>query len=437
MSGQVYVVDNMHVIAATEKLARFKVQQNLQIQIDIDLPSSECSTLTCTSREDEPPTPTSCRLDDDLMGEEEPCEKKKRRRRTAAQIDRKYVCSYAGCKKAYGSEGSLTQHMRLKHRNLALSHRDRGHIPSHASLLVVSSFFAPNCNNIAIRPAISYLVDLSSAYSPPTPCFVGNESADASFGLEKLRMRSNSMPSDMSNQMTHQAACETPRWSRSKKTTPQSARAYKAKAAAQVTKAKMKRSQSMSSPQGPFQSPEQVGYARDPGLSIEALKLSPNYGYVTPQMQQGHSYDYPKQHEMSMLSTLDWSGAAAASVKEERQDENDLSVLDALVENDPVMTGHDGESTAESFTPTSPPLFCELDDSDMLGNQYDNNVAYYRQAVNHVQPTAATMHHHSLSLGDYGAALDMDLGYGSMEPFMPTSQTYPPAALASTPTFFM
>lgn len=41
---------------------------------------------------------------------------KKRRRRTAAQIDRKYQCNYPGCTKAYGSEGSLTQHQRLKHR---------------------------------------------------------------------------------------------------------------------------------------------------------------------------------------------------------------------------------------------------------------------------------------------------------------------------------
>ncbi|KAF1323890.1 hypothetical protein FI667_g10181, partial [Globisporangium splendens] len=41
---------------------------------------------------------------------------KKRRRRTAAQIDRKFSCNFPGCPKAYGSEGSLTQHQRLKHR---------------------------------------------------------------------------------------------------------------------------------------------------------------------------------------------------------------------------------------------------------------------------------------------------------------------------------
>ena len=35
--------------------------------------------------------------------------------RTAAQIDRKYRCTYPGCTKAYGTEGSLTQHQRLKH----------------------------------------------------------------------------------------------------------------------------------------------------------------------------------------------------------------------------------------------------------------------------------------------------------------------------------
>lgn len=41
--------------------------------------------------------------------------KKRRHRRTAAEIERTHACTYPGCSKAYGSESSLNQHIRLKH----------------------------------------------------------------------------------------------------------------------------------------------------------------------------------------------------------------------------------------------------------------------------------------------------------------------------------
>ena len=41
--------------------------------------------------------------------------KKKRYRRQADQIERHYKCPIEGCNKAYGSEGSLNQHTKLKH----------------------------------------------------------------------------------------------------------------------------------------------------------------------------------------------------------------------------------------------------------------------------------------------------------------------------------
>ncbi len=50
---------------------------------------------------------------------------KKRHRRTAEEIDRHYICPHPGCGKSYGyvcapvrnrSEGSLSQHLKLKHR---------------------------------------------------------------------------------------------------------------------------------------------------------------------------------------------------------------------------------------------------------------------------------------------------------------------------------
>lgn len=42
-------------------------------------------------------------------------EKRKRHRRTATEIQRHFKCLNPECNKSYGSEGSLNQHMKLKH----------------------------------------------------------------------------------------------------------------------------------------------------------------------------------------------------------------------------------------------------------------------------------------------------------------------------------
>jgi len=42
-------------------------------------------------------------------------EKKKRHRRTATEIARHYKCPIEDCPKSYGSEGSLNQHIKIKH----------------------------------------------------------------------------------------------------------------------------------------------------------------------------------------------------------------------------------------------------------------------------------------------------------------------------------
>ncbi|TNV82720.1 hypothetical protein FGO68_gene16820 [Halteria grandinella] len=49
--------------------------------------------------------------------------KTKRIRRSAVQIDRTNQCTYPGCSKTYGSEGSLSQHIRLKHPGHFLSYK--------------------------------------------------------------------------------------------------------------------------------------------------------------------------------------------------------------------------------------------------------------------------------------------------------------------------
>ena len=42
-------------------------------------------------------------------------EKKKRFRRTAQQIKKSFMCPIDRCQRKYGTEGSLGQHMKLKH----------------------------------------------------------------------------------------------------------------------------------------------------------------------------------------------------------------------------------------------------------------------------------------------------------------------------------
>lgn len=48
-------------------------------------------------------------------------ERRKRFRRTAGEIDRHYKCIVENCAKSYGSEGSLNQHIKLKHPDLYVS----------------------------------------------------------------------------------------------------------------------------------------------------------------------------------------------------------------------------------------------------------------------------------------------------------------------------
>ncbi|CEG35392.1 Zinc finger C2H2-type/integrase DNA-binding domain [Plasmopara halstedii] len=75
---------------------------------------------------------------------------KKRRRRSAAEIDRKFKCSVKGCPKAYGSEGSLIHHQRVKHPELAQAEAQE------RKETQVGTFLLPLHNaprNVAIRPA--------------------------------------------------------------------------------------------------------------------------------------------------------------------------------------------------------------------------------------------------------------------------------------------
>ena len=52
------------------------------------------------------------------QGERNNNDKKKRFRRTANEIERHYRCPVDTCQRSYGSEGSLNQHLKIKHYEL-------------------------------------------------------------------------------------------------------------------------------------------------------------------------------------------------------------------------------------------------------------------------------------------------------------------------------
>jgi hypothetical protein len=52
---------------------------------------------------------------DDLDGASNQEDRQKRNRRPAVEIDRHYRCPVGNCQKTYGSEGSMNQHIKIKH----------------------------------------------------------------------------------------------------------------------------------------------------------------------------------------------------------------------------------------------------------------------------------------------------------------------------------
>lgn len=52
-----------------------------------------------------------------MQGTNKNSNKPKRFRRTNEMIERNYKCTYEKCDKSYASEGSLQQHIKLKHED--------------------------------------------------------------------------------------------------------------------------------------------------------------------------------------------------------------------------------------------------------------------------------------------------------------------------------
>uniref|UniRef100_K3WIR3 C2H2-type domain-containing protein n=1 Tax=Globisporangium ultimum (strain ATCC 200006 / CBS 805.95 / DAOM BR144) TaxID=431595 RepID=K3WIR3_GLOUD len=126
--------------AATSSLAKFKAAQeteNLPHAASKDSATTKASSATSSSALTATPGTDTSSPPSGTTPAPPSSTGKKRRRRTAAQIDRKFSCNFPGCPKAYGSEGSLTQHQRLKHRQ---QQPDVGGANSNTQL---GSFFLP------------------------------------------------------------------------------------------------------------------------------------------------------------------------------------------------------------------------------------------------------------------------------------------------------
>ncbi|CAH0492671.1 unnamed protein product [Peronospora farinosa] len=174
---------------AADKVAKFKEEKNLKIETkdlgqDVAEPDAEKAVPLSSTN-------------------------KKRRRRSAAEIDRKHKCPYTGCLKAYGSEGSLIHHQKLKHpERMDLNEKNNQQ---------VSTFLLPLHNatrNVMIRPAMPLMV-----YTNDRRLLLNNQSTNdnnvlahycplpAKAPRRNMRSRSNSEPVTFIKEQTNPKVC--------------------------------------------------------------------------------------------------------------------------------------------------------------------------------------------------------------------------------------
>lgn len=72
-----------------------------------------------------PPAPAPRLRRNNSPSDETREERKKRRRRTKNEVERTFMCPVNDCGKAYGSENSLNQHIKLKHAEIWAQYRNQ------------------------------------------------------------------------------------------------------------------------------------------------------------------------------------------------------------------------------------------------------------------------------------------------------------------------
>ncbi|KAG7392121.1 hypothetical protein PHYPSEUDO_002345 [Phytophthora pseudosyringae] len=344
-----------------DKATRFKEEQHLKIETqELAEPDAEKAA---------PPSSTS----------------KKRRRRSAAEIDRKFKCPVEDCPKAsaYGSEGSLIHHQRVKHPELAEAEAQE---KKEAQAQQAGTFSLPlHCapRNVTIRPATP-LVTFASAPS----VLLRNQSSNAITELaspsditppsakaarRNMRSRSNSEPvSHMEEVVTPLAApmipaprslpmktrAKTPRKPR------RAATPHPKKAAASTARRIKLRSKSESLPAlPPFQPLEELkrpaNHRSDSAASAHAAILPISSGSSGGR----GSFEWPP-------SSVSASGHHSTSLSSDEQaiDSDILSVLancDSDEIEDPAMLDFGGGPPSTSSYQSSA-SFAESEDAEML-----------------------------------------------------------------------
>uniref|UniRef100_A0AAV1UTY4 C2H2-type domain-containing protein n=1 Tax=Peronospora matthiolae TaxID=2874970 RepID=A0AAV1UTY4_9STRA len=213
---------------STGKVARFKEEKHLKIETR-DLGHSEVAP----------------------GAEKGSSASKKRRRRLAAEIDRKYKCCFAACQKAYGSEGSLIHHQKLKHPEQV----DRREKESQVGTLLL-----PLHRNVMIRPATPLMAIANHSrllpgkqstnagiHMPIAPSSDAPSAAKAS--RRSVRSRSNSEPAAFFNDKSNARVSLTrtklmdkacPKFSRKPRRGCTTSQAFKTKGTARSTKLRSK-----------------------------------------------------------------------------------------------------------------------------------------------------------------------------------------------------
>ncbi|CAI5739923.1 unnamed protein product [Hyaloperonospora brassicae] len=295
---------------------------------------------------------------------------KKRRRRLAAEIDRKYKCPFAACQKAYGSEGSLIHHQKLKHPEQV----DRREKESKIGTLVL-----PLHRNVTIRPATPLMAMANrpklllcdqrnnrGLHCPMAPSSDAPPAAKAS--RRSTRSRSNSEPVSVVSEKGNARVCTSngklmskayPKLPRKPRRVATTSHAMKTEATARRAKLRSK-SESLAD-MNPFCQLDELSISMFDGSNGRAT----NHEAVLP---------FGNVVSSTEDASFDWPGDAVSasgnytttpSSDEQAIDSDILSVLASCDTVDPPMSHFTGGlPAAHSYQPRSD--FDELDDTEMM-----------------------------------------------------------------------
>ncbi|KAF4147952.1 hypothetical protein GN958_ATG02856 [Phytophthora infestans] len=298
---------------------------------------------------------------------------KKRRRRPAAEIDRKFKCTVADCPKAYGSEGSLIHHQRVKHPELAEAEAQE------KKETQVGTFLLPLHNaprNVTIRPATPLV-----AFATDPTLLLSNQSTNNNSVLaspsdilppsakaprRNLRSRSNSEPVALMEAVaTPMITVATPSSNpvKTRARTPRKARRvatpHPKKPALPARRTKIRsKSESLPEMTAPYQPLKELKLP----VNYRSDSVSSTHEAILPLSSVDSSFEWPP----SSISASDLQSSTSLSSHDQAIDSDILSVLancDDLGDASVLDFGAPPSSTSSYHSTTS---FAESEDTEML-----------------------------------------------------------------------